>query len=678
MNIDPQNYEQQQAYELIAHTNSCFFLTGQAGTGKTTFLKNVQENVAKNFIVLASTGVAAILAGGDTIHSFFGLPLEICDTCVRGKVNEQRRLSLTHADTIIIDEVSMVRCDVMDAIDRTMRHTLNNNAPFGGKQMIFVGDMFQLPPVVKKGPEKELLTDLYHTDQFFFYNSNVIRHMRLVKIEFKKVYRQNDDHFVRILENVRRNSLSPLDLKDLNARVISPSTEDGSVVTLTSLNKTAEQYNSRMLDEINEEEFVFEGVVTGSFDEKMLPVDKTLRLKVGAQVMFTRNDLSKRWGNGTLGRVVELTKNSVCVEIDNGERHAVALCSWESYKYEYDKKERKIRKELSGSFTQYPLRLAWAITVHKSQGMTFDKVMIDLSKGVFASGQLYVALSRVRSLEGLFLSNEIQARYATANKDVLSYADGYNDVLQIRNEIESGKAVYEFLKSKDYDGASRQYLHLIAKKAEEGDLKEAIYQAKRFFDILVCDEHLYGEIKSVPDNLSHSKQWIALFIAGLLSLYNKEYAKSLDCMDEVLKNHHCTEALYLKSRALTKLERFKEADDVNCQLADLFDISMPDLKVLYMIAMLNEYHINESGLEMMRMLVDKRPEYDLGIISFRMLMKRHGMTLDIDTENECQLEKLFNSDEKNEIFLEQLKNSRKKNPDMVSHLIRSIRHVKDM
>ena len=187
--IDPQNHEQQLAYELVANTNSSFFLTGRAGTGKTTFLHNVQKLVGKQFITLAPTGVAAILAGGDTIHSFFGLPMEVCTPGTCGKMNEARILTLLHADTIIIDEVSMVRCDVMDAIDYTMRKALRNNMPFGGKQMIFVGDMFQLPPVVKQGPEKDLLKDLYHTDDFFFYKSDVIKRMRLVKIEFQKVYR---------------------------------------------------------------------------------------------------------------------------------------------------------------------------------------------------------------------------------------------------------------------------------------------------------------------------------------------------------------------------------------------------------------------------------------------------------------------------------------------------------
>ena len=305
--IDPQNQEQQMAYELVAYTNSSFFLTGRAGTGKTTFLHNVQEMVDKQFITLAPTGVAAILAGGDTIHSFFGLPMEVCTRGTCGKMNKTRIQSLMHADTIIIDEVSMVRCDILDAVDYTMRNVLKNNMPFGGKQMIFVGDMFQLPPVVVNGPEKDLLHDLYNTDNFFFYKSEAVNRMRLVKIEFQKVYRQEDKDFIGILEDVRLNKVTPEDITRLNENVRVPSKEDGPVIVLASRNKTADDINYQKLEEIDAEEFVFEGTVDGRFEEKRFPVEQNLRLRVGAQVMFVRNDLHKRWANGTLGTVAKLT-----------------------------------------------------------------------------------------------------------------------------------------------------------------------------------------------------------------------------------------------------------------------------------------------------------------------------------------------------------------------------------
>lgn len=480
-----ENQQQAQAYELIANTNSSFFLTGRAGTGKTTFLRNVQQTVNKQFVVLASTGVAAIMAGGETIHSFFGLPMGMCMPGTCGAISQAHILTLVHADTIIIDEVSMVRCDIIDAIDCTMRKILRSAMPFGGKQVVFVGDMFQLPPVVKYGQEKELLRSIYNTDDFFFYKANVIKRMRIVKIEFRQVFRQEADRkFLRILENVRMNKVTPEDLMHLNRRVIKPTDKDGMIITIAAQNKTTEEINNRKLAEINSEEYIYNGCVRGRFEDKRLPAPMELHLKVGAQVMFTRNDQQKRWANGTLAKVTRLTKDDIYVTTEDGKTHDVPCCSWDSYCYEYDKEARKLRKEAAGTFTQYPLKLAWAITVHKSQGMTFDKMSLDLSFGFFATGQLYVALSRVRSLDGLFLSREVLPQYAHTSREILTYASGYNDEKLIENEIESGKAVYGLLKGNDYDEAARQYLLLVEKNVKAGNIKEAMQQAKRLLDTL--------------------------------------------------------------------------------------------------------------------------------------------------------------------------------------------------
>lgn len=425
--IDQENKEQKLAYELVANTNSSFFLTGRAGTGKTTFLHNVQQMVNKEFIILAPTGVAAMMAGGETIHSFFGLPMDVCQPGTMGKMSQSHILALVHADTIIIDEVSMVRCDIMDAVDYTMRKTLRSTLPFGGKQVIFVGDMFQLPPFAATKEEREQLTDLYQTNSYFFYKSDAVRRLRLAKIEFQKVYRQEDDSFLRILEHIRLNRATSEDLMHLNERVCMPTKKDGAVITLASVNKTADEINQKRLAEIDSEEYVYEGNITGKFDKQRFPVDLTLKLKVGAQVMFARNDSLKRWANGTLGIVTKLLPNEIQVTTETGNTYVVPNCSWESYSYEYDKESRKMKKELIGKFTQYPIRLAWAITVHKSQGMTFDKLYLDLSRGMFAAGQLYVALSRVRSLEGLYLSQSIINQYARTDSEVIQYASGYND-----------------------------------------------------------------------------------------------------------------------------------------------------------------------------------------------------------------------------------------------------------
>jgi tetratricopeptide (TPR) repeat protein len=671
--IDKENKQQVLAYELIANTNSSFFLTGRAGTGKTTFLRKVQKMVDKQFITLAPTGVAAILAGGDTIHSFFGLPMDVCYPGTMGKMNEARIQTLLHTDTIIIDEVSMVRCDIIDAIDYTMRKTLRSSLPFGGKQVIFVGDMFQLPPVIARKEERELMHDLYQADDCFFYKADVIKRMRLVKIEFQKVYRQDDTQFLDILEHVRLNKVTPEDLMHLNRRVCQPTKEDGMVITLASRNSTADAINEKCLAEIDSEEYVYKGTVQGKFEEKRFPVEMTMRLKVGAQVMFTRNDQHKRWANGTLGKVTKLAKDEVQVTTNAGKTYVVPNCSWDSVTYEYDKEAKKLKKEVTGTFTQYPLKLAWAITVHKSQGMTFEKMSLDLSKGMFAAGQLYVALSRVQSLDGLFLSKGIIPQYCHTNREVLSYANGYNDEQVINNEIESGKAVYQLLSHYNYDEAAKQYLLLVLKKAEGGDIKEAIQQAKRFLDTIICDENLFGCISEIPASLMEADHWAPKFLAALLSLYAEKYEQGLEYVNSVLSQHQCQEALYVKSRCLAKMERYQEADAVNVLMGDVFDMSTPDCKVLYSIAMLNELHIGDPGLNLMQQLIAARPKYDKAILSLRELMKRKGMVL-VKTSNEPrELVDDFNSDMPEEDFIQKLQMAREKAPKAVEYLRRTIR-----
>lgn len=670
--IDPTNHEQQLAFELIANTNSSFFLTGRAGTGKTTFLKNVQKLIGKQFIILAPTGVAAILAGGETIHSFFGLPMDLCEPGTCGKMSKAKILTLIHADAIIIDEVSMVRCDVMDAIDNTMRTALKNNMPFGGKQMIFVGDMFQLPPVIKTGPENDMMKDLYQTTDFFFYKSNAVRRMRLVKIEFQKVYRQEDAVFLNILEDIRLNKVTTEDIIRLNEHVNTPKEDDGAFITLVSVNKTADSINDEKLNQIDAEEYVFDGTVEGRFEEKRFPVELNLRLKVGAQVMFIRNDTQKRWVNGTLGTVTKLTKDEISVTLNNDETYVVPCCTWESYSYEYNRDERKMKKELIGTFTQYPLKLAWAITIHKSQGMTFDRMYLDLSRGIFASGQLYVALSRVRSLDGLYLSKTVIPQYAHTNYEIINFASSYNDEKQINNEIESGKAVFPALQQNDYDEAAKQYLLLVAKKSESGELKEALQQAKRFLDILICDEHLYGIIDDVPECLMKKDHWSTMFLASLLALYAQKYDLALELADKVLELHNCNEAMYIKSRALVKLERYPEADEINCQLVNRIDLSTPDAKILFMIAMVNEMYIGDPGLDIMRMLVKIRPKYNIGILALRTLMHKHGLLLEVESDNKSGLIEVFNSDANEEDFLKQLTDYRIKAPKAITNLIKII------
>lgn len=674
MQIDTQNQQQMLAYELIANTNSSFFLTGRAGTGKTTFLRNIQKMLDKQFITVAPTGVAAILAGGDTIHSFFGLPLEVCTPETCGTINQNRISTIRHADTIIIDEVSMVRCDIIDAIDYTLRYYMHTTQPFGGKQIIFVGDIFQLPPVVRQGPERELLHDLYNTENFFFYKANVFHNMPLAKIEFQKVYRQDDDpNFLQILENVRMNKVTSADIMRLNQRVVQPRPEEGMVITLSSHNQTANDINSRRLAEIKEEEFIYEGNIVGTFETKKLPVEQQIHLKVGAQVMFTRNDPQKRWGNGTLARVVRLTQDEIYVQLDDKETYLVPCVSWESISYEYDRVSRKLKKEVTGSFTQYPLKLAWAITIHKSQGMTFEKMSLDLSRGLFAAGQLYVALSRVRSLSGLFLSQNISSRYAQTSHDIIAYASGYNNEQIIHNEIERGKAVYTALQQHDYDEAAKQYLLLVQKKVRCGDIKEAMRTAQCCLNTVICDDSLMGCIDCIPDELLQTNQRESTFLAALLCLYGGRYEEALAYANSVLSltDQPRQEILYIQSRALAMLGRYKEADQVNAQLAERFNAETPDIKIMYIIAMLNEMCLGEPGLNLMEHLVDLRPQYDNGIHTMRMLMKRRGITL--ESSKESQLVQAFNSDLSKEEFDSLLKGYRKASSTEVNYLVQCIK-----
>ena len=415
--LDETNIRQKQAFELVKHTNQSFFLTGRAGTGKTTFLKNIQELTDKQFIVVAPTGIAAIVAGGVTIHSFFGLDLNVQGPRDHGKNFTEEKIEAVRAcDTIIIDEVSMVRCDIVDAIDRTLRIITKSSLPFGGKQVVFSGDMFQLPPVLRSGAETDAMLEYYGTDIPFFFKAHVFENMTLPTIEFVKVYRQDEQLFLNILNNIRHGVYSAQDIKELNSRCIVPEDTTEPIISLTPFKETAQRINDQRLADISEKEFIFEGKIDGKFGKKgkdgnlkeeNLPAPMNLILKVGAQVMFTRNDPSHRWVNGTLGTVVELNEKEIKVKVGNNIND-VGCVVWESYEYEFDKKEKKLNKEIVGSFTQFPLKLAWAITIHKSQGLTFNKMILDLSRGTFAAGQLYVALSRVRSLDGLYLTRPVK------------------------------------------------------------------------------------------------------------------------------------------------------------------------------------------------------------------------------------------------------------------------------
>lgn len=428
--------EQQYAFDMIARTRTSFFLTGKAGTGKTTFLKKVQAEIEKNFAVVAPTGVAALNAGGQTIHSFFGIGLGVQTPDETGSVSKAKQDVMMNVDSIIVDEVSMVRCDIIDTMDRTLRYVRKNTLPFGGVQMIFVGDLFQLPPVVKN-IDKEILEQYYSVGPFYFYMADVLRNYNLPKIEFTKIYRQTDADFIALLDRVRLGTLSYRDLQAINSRVQSGygQEDDNLRIILTCYTKDANYINEQRLAGLPGKETLYQAEYEGEYGRVMDAAEKILKLKPDAQVMFTRNDKDGRWVNGTIGKVADLSEYCIRVSLEDGTEHEVFKEKWEAIDYVYNKEEKKLEKKVIGSVTQYPLKLAWAVTIHKSQSLTFDKVTIDFGRGAFTEGQAYVALSRVRSFAGLRLVAPLTFRSIKVSKDVLEFAQNYNDVEQIQEEL---------------------------------------------------------------------------------------------------------------------------------------------------------------------------------------------------------------------------------------------------
>lgn len=408
--LDLDNREFQLALDLIENTNRSVFLTGKAGTGKSTFLRHIVAHTRKKAIVVAPTGVAALNAGGTTIHSMFRLPFGIMqpnDNRVRyfgpnreGEfINEDKFKLLQAVELVIIDEVSMVRADILDAIDYTLRRNSRRaREPFGGKQVLLVGDAYQLPPVLTPA-DRQLYEPNYRTRYFF--GAEVFTKLPLITVELRKAYRQQDPHFINLLDRVRTNQADNEDLRKLNGRTQASSQAAGRKITLSTRNKDAEDYNAGELSKLTSPLVKYVGVVSGEFAESDFPTARELVLKEGAQVMFVHNDRDRRWVNGTIGRVVELDKRIARVEIEDGATYTVEAVTWDKFAYGLDEVTGHIVSTIIGTFTQLPLKLAWALTVHKSQGLTFDAVEINAPTGFFDSGQLYVALSRCRSFEGL-------------------------------------------------------------------------------------------------------------------------------------------------------------------------------------------------------------------------------------------------------------------------------------
>ena len=618
------------ASRFLNTTASHIFLTGKAGTGKTTFLKSLAEHTHKNFIVVAPTGIAALNAGGVTIHSQFLIPpatfipdrylpenltaggryINSQTLARKHPLNSLRKQVLRAIDLLVIDEVSMLRADLLDAIDYRMKAARGNfNQSFGGVQVLFIGDLFQLPPVVRND-EQELLSRYYPSP--WFYEALALRDNQPVYIELDKIFRQHDEAFIRILNNLRNSNIEPDDIDELNQHYQTSDQIDElqEVITLTTHNYKADQLNRQALDNLPSEPHYFEAVLDGEFPESMYPVHPQLELKEGAQIMFVRNDtsLEKRYFNGKLATVTRIDEDKVWVLLaGTKELYQLSRERWENKKYSVDKTNHVLNEDVIGSFEQYPVKLAWAITVHKSQGLTFDKAVIDVAQA-FADGQVYVALSRLRSLDGLILRSKINPQAIRTDSNIQSFTNQAHQPDKLHQVIETQQ---------------RQYIaQLLAQTFSfEGLLKEINYIEKNKEPEQFEDPTMKPVLAQITETLANEKTNTERFRNQLLSLTAQATREQL--LERIEKGSAYYSKLMLDQLRLllNHIESIKRQKRVKTYLAQLQEI---DQLLTRKLTELHQAHLIVSQI------INGTELFDLRAVRTTVETERGKLLLEID------------------------------------------------
>lgn len=558
------NPELEMAWNIIEQTGANLFLTGKAGTGKTTFLKELKARSPKRMAVMAPTGIAAINAGGVTIHSFFQLPLSpyipgaTFDNADNKflKFSKLKRNIIRTMDLLVIDEISMVRADLLDAVDSVMRRYREHNKPFGGAQLLLIGDLQQLAPVIKDD-EWKMLGRYYDTPYFF--SSKALNSAKYLTVELKTVYRQQDWHFINLLNQIRENKATDATLAELNKRYIPgfKPTADSDYIRLTTHNYPAQKINERELQQLHGEPFKFKAEVEGTFPETSYPADDTLVLKKGAQVMFIKNDPDKRYFNGMIGEITDVDNDHITAKGKNGgETFDLDLAEWTNSKYTLDNASKEIKETIEGVFRQYPVRLAWAITIHKSQGLTFEHAIIDASHS-FAHGQTYVALSRCKSLEGMVLSEPLSRQAIISDNTVDSFTNAISESVPTSETISALKHAFT--------------VQTIDELFDITPLQSAYNMLLR-----TIDEHLY---RRYPKMLAEYKQTASVFsqLTDVAQKFRNQYVRLLsqnpDVTDKQIQEriHKAADYFYNALTPVYELRNKTKTDIANKAVKKQFD-----------------------------------------------------------------------------------------------------------